>query len=104
MLKPQIFKFFESAFAASADSQYGEFARFCDISSLYFQVLKPWNNNSEFVENCLGISKLFDSCSKLEQQCFEKLTCHSIMMMVPKQNFINLLEETSQKEGQEITD
>lgn len=49
-LKYKLYQFFKCAFHSSASGHYGEQVRFCDIAALYLQVLKPWDNDREYMQ------------------------------------------------------
>jgi hypothetical protein len=64
-LKYKIYAFFKSAFYACSSLQLGEQVRFCDVASLYYQLLRPWDNDSDLINSVMDLACLFDEKTKI---------------------------------------
>jgi hypothetical protein len=106
LIKTKLFKFFQCAFRLSADQKCDDSVRLCDIASLYKRILKPWNNDSEFMAACITESFLINEQSDkkrgpknpehyINRDLLDILTTHSTMLFNPEKSFADILEDLS---------
>ena len=58
--KEYLYKFFTASFKLSASKALGPTVRLCDIGTLYYKLLKPWQSNCDFFDNCMLVQNLIN--------------------------------------------
>ena len=64
--KVYLYRFFSASFKLSAGKALGPTVRLCDIGTLYYKLLKPWESSCEFYNNCMIAQNLINKYEEEE--------------------------------------
>jgi hypothetical protein len=101
-LKAKLYQFFECAFfSVDSSAQYLNQVRLCDVACLYYQILKPWDNSSEFMAFAMALDQVFDDKSRsLNADHIIKLVTPSVLNNSNVRSFAGYFVENAVEDEQ----